>query len=205
MKIIISFLCVLLAGFAHAVENQAGFVLIKSDGAGYIYFPESQSLPPLIFIQRPDTNGRPKCCLNLNRNELEKIKVQDYEEIPGTAGAGFKFIKTAEEPYPISPNGFVIYKITSKLPNIENDFVGAAIAAEKIVKSSPYRLLASTNGKRSVTWLCFGEEGQNLISREDNVYQSLYISLGPIQNVQPQCTARDLVGIQKSVNPRSRH
>ncbi|MDR1967293.1 MAG: hypothetical protein LBQ32_01185, partial [Burkholderiaceae bacterium] len=77
--------------------------------------------------------------------------------------------------------------------------------AEKIVKSSPYRLLASTNGKRSVTWLCFGEEGQNLISREDNVYQSLYISLGPIKNVRPQCTAQDLVGIQKSANPRPRH
>jgi hypothetical protein len=117
---------------------------------------------------------------------LEKIEVKIYKEIPGTKGHGFEFVETNEVPYPISPD-FITYKITSELPRPEINFIGIAVAADKVTAPPPYRLVAHTNGKQLPVHACFGMEGENLFVGKNQKYSTLYISFGPIEKKRPQC------------------
>jgi hypothetical protein len=66
------------------------------------------------------------------------------------------------------------------------------IAADEIMaRSSPYRLLARTNGKQLSARICFGTEGQNLIARENGQYQLLHIGFGYSINQKPKCNDQD--------------
>ena len=167
----------LFAGLTHAADSQAGFVTINSDGMGYIYFPRSKPLASSIFVQWLNKHQQTRCCLKINRNDLEKTNVE-----VGSDATPNMIINWRDS----SDSSFTAYKIKTKLP-YKGFFVGIAIAADKVTASSSYRLIARTNGKRLVAFACFGTEGENLNVEHSRENPSLYISFGPIEKVQPQC------------------
>jgi hypothetical protein len=172
----------LLAGLAHADGSQAGFIVTDDDGAGYLYFPTPQPLTQSIFIQRPDAHGNPKCCVKLNRNDLQEINAK--------AATGEQHIDIMNS---MSKEGyeFSAYKIMIKLP-FDDSFIGMAIAADKVMAYSSFRISAYTNKKRLIAWVCFGIEGQNLIFREaPEKYHSMYIYFNYDIDEKPKCNVRD--------------
>jgi hypothetical protein len=180
MKRFILLLFVFLAGVVQASENQAGFVAISSDGAGYVYFPKSLPSTKSIFIQWPDARGKIRCCRKLNG--IEKTDAKSAAEAQSIMISN---LRNDSDP------GFVAYKIRSKLPHAEVTFTGIALAANKVIARSPYRILARTNGKELSANICFGTEGKNLIAKESSAYQLLYMHFDYEIDEQPKCNAQE--------------
>ena len=183
IRILLLFWLTLFAGLAHAAGSQAGFIVTKSDGTGYVYFLEPQPLTQPIFIQRPDAQGNPKCCLKLNPGDLKETDARtaaDSQRIDVVSTIG------GADP------GFVAYKIVPRLP-INGPFAGMAVMADKVTARSSYQLLSKTNGKPLSVRICFGTEGENLIVKEGRKreYSPLYLYFGYDIDAQPKCTARD--------------
>ena len=192
MKPIIFLLIMLFAGLVHAAESQAGFSVIDDDGTGHVYFLKSEPLTQTIFIQWRDKHMRPKCCIPINRADLKKTDAKTATDA--------QHIDISNAGDDASDPGFVAYKVTPKLPHDSGGSIGMAIAANKITKISPYRLLANTNSKQLTAWVCFGEEGMTLISKEGREFQSWYMYFGYDidKSVQPKCNAKDRASIAKS-------
>ena len=183
MKRLVLFMLVFLAGLSHASENQAGFVLIASDGIGHIYFPSFLALPKSVFIQWPDAHNRIQCCLKIDPNNLEKISPKT--DASSQSITIFNLRNDGEL-------SFSVYKIASKMPHVNiSAFTGMAIAADKVIARSPYHIMAYTNGKKLSAKICFGTEGKNLIANEEGEYQLLYMNFGCSINEKPKCNNRE--------------
>jgi hypothetical protein len=144
---------VLFTGMVHAAQSQAGFVIIDPTGTGRVSFPRSKPLTTSIFVQWLDGHDQIQCCIKLNHNDLKKIDAKSI--INPQSDNTITNLRDDSEP------GFIAYEIKSKLPPIDSGiFVGMAIAADKVISHSPYRLQAETDHKTLTARICFGEEGK---------------------------------------------
>jgi hypothetical protein len=181
MKPIIFLFFVLATSLAQAAESLAGFVDVDFDGTAHVYFPEPSIPTASIFIQWPDVQGKPRCCIKIDRNALKKV---DEKPTSGT----IMNLRGSDK-----ANATTSFRITSGLPALAPDsdgLLGMAVAAERVTADSPYRLRAQTHGKKMTVRTCFDAEGQNLIAQEGVEYQIMYRGFDYDIDEKPKCSPR---------------
>ena len=183
IRVVVMFSVLGLMGLAQAAQPQAGLVERLPDGDVLLYFAQPLDRRQPVFVQRLADGGRLQCCDRVDARRAKR-EAKPITDVSGAMDA------------PI-----YAYRLRSDKPGLGSGqdwepYVGVALSAAALAPGAAqacgYRVAPLVTADQKLqAYLCWGQEGVNLLSRSPQGWQRLYFGFHYALTAKPRCDAQD--------------